>query len=232
MPADNWLLIVDHEPGRRAVMAAAMREWGFEVSEAASGLEAVRRVNEHHLAGVLCAWPIGRPWGGHDLLRVLRDHDERLLLVVIGVAGDVSSVRPVLQAGADLCFPSAYDLALLATQVEMGIRRLRAVPISKLHAGDLTVDIGGHRAWRGEVELSLTPNEFRLLVALMRRAGEVVSRAVLYEECWRRQDDLRLGGGHLVEVHIANLRRKLHACGSPVLHTVRSLGFVLRPVGW
>jgi len=232
MPADNWLLIVDPEPGRRGAMAAAMREWGFEVLEAASGLDAMRRVNEHHLAGVLCAWPIGRPSGGHDLLRVLRDHDERLLLVVVGVAAEASSVRAVLQAGVDLCFPSAYDLASLATQVEMGIRRLRALPMSKLHAGDLTVDINGHRAWRGEVELSLTPTEFRLLVSLVRRAGEVVSKEVLYKECWRRQDDLRFGGGHLVEVHIAALRRKLHACGSPILHTVHSLGFVLRPVGW
>ena len=92
---------------------------------------------------------------------------------------------------------------------------LRAIPMSKLHAGDLTVDISGHRAWRGEVELSLTPTEFRLLVSLMRRAGEVVSKAVLFEECWRRQDDGRFGGSHLVEVHLANLRRKLHAVARP-----------------
>jgi DNA-binding response OmpR family regulator len=223
------LLIVGRGKERREEMGIAMRSGGFDIVEAASGLETVRLMNERIPDAIVCLWPRRGPHGELDLLRFLRDHDDHLLIVVVGVATEASRLREVLEAGADLCFPNSYDLDSLVTTVEMAIRRRRRVTIAKIHAGDLTVDITGHQSWRGEVELSLTPIEFRLLVSLMEHAGGVVSKATLLEECWRRYDDARLGGGHLVEVHLAALRHKLHSCGPPILYTVRAQGFILRP---
>jgi two-component system OmpR family response regulator len=201
---------------------------GLEVVEASSAVEAVRLVDEGPVAGAVCGWPLRGPRGGLVLLRFLRNHDERVLIVVRVAAIELSSVRRITQAGADLCFPSSYDLDALAVQMDIGARRRQAVPRKRFNVGQLKIDLPGHQAWKGENKLSLTSTEFRLLNSLMQHAGEVVTKSVLLEECWRRREDVALGGGHLVEVHIASLRKKLHASGSPMLQTVHGQGFVLR----
>jgi DNA-binding response OmpR family regulator len=112
--------------------------------------------------------------------------------------------------------------------VELALQRRLTVSKSKLRCGDLVIDIPAHRVWRGESDVSLTSVEFRLLVILIEHCEEVVSKSLLLKEVWRRQDDARLGGGHLVEVHIGSLRKKLDALGPPILHTIRGQGFILR----
>jgi two-component system OmpR family response regulator len=231
MESKPRLIVVGSASERRTELALTMRIASiFEVVEAASGLETIRLVNERATVAVVCVWPLRGRQVGLDLLRFLRSNDERLLIAVVGVRVETWGVREVLRAGADLYFPNPFDLDLVAAHMEMGIRR-RSVPESKLRAGDLMVDVSGHQAWRGEVELSLTPSEFRLLVSLVQHVGEVVSKGVLLRECWRRHDDPGGGGGHLVEVHTTALRHKLHACGLPILHTVYGVGYVIRPQG-
>jgi DNA-binding response OmpR family regulator len=209
-----------------------MRARGFTVIETSASLMAARLRNEEGIACIVFLWPIRGPHDGLDLLNQLRDDDPRVVLVVVGIDIESQSVHAVLRSGADLCCRDASDPELLAVHIASWAARRRSLPLSKLRVGDLTVDLSGHRVWRGEVEISLTPIEFRLMVSLIRHAGEVVSKAQLLEECWRRHDDVSFGGGHLVEVHLAALRRKLHGTGPPILHTVRAHGFVLRPPGF
>jgi two-component system, OmpR family, response regulator len=230
MLATPRLLIVDGDGERRTGYTRGFRTSGFNVVEAESGQEAVGFANEWTPHAVVCAWPLRGSRSGLDLLRFLRHRDERMLIVVVGVLDGAAKMREVIEAGADFCLPADYDEDLLVTQVEASLeRRTSTVSSSKLRCGDLSIDILGCQAWRGEGELALTPVEFRLLVALTKHCGEVVSKPRLLEEVWRRHDDARLEGGHLVDVSIASLRKKLNAIGSPILHTVRSQGFVLRP---
>jgi two-component system OmpR family response regulator len=169
-------------------------------------------------------------------VRLLRSYDERILIVVIGLTIVASNVREALLAGADLCLPASYNVDSLAVHMELDIRRRRPVSLpkkvplrKKVEVGDLTLDISAHQVWRGEVEILLTRIEFRLLTSLVEHAGNVVSKAVLFEECWRRHDDPRGEDDHLVEVHVAQLRKKLHAGGVPILRTIYGVGYVLRP---
>jgi two-component system OmpR family response regulator len=223
------LLVVGPNSDGRTVIASAMKAWDFDVVEAPSNNAAVHLVKERRPFGVVCTWPAQGIQNGLGLLHFLRHFDERMLIVVIGVTVTASRVREHLQAGADLCLPASYDLDALAVHMEVGTLRRQAASAPRLHIGDLMIDIRGHRVWRGDSVLSLTPIEFRLLVILSERVGEVVPKTVLFEECWRRHDDPRGGAGHLVEVHINALRRKLHASGPPLLHTAFALGYVLRP---
>jgi two-component system, OmpR family, response regulator len=200
-----------------------------------------RTPDTYHLAGIkrgtaTSNFHAQRDNLGVDLVRLLRSYDERTLIVVIGLTIVATNVREVLQAGADLCLPAAYNVDALAVHMEFGIRRRRTaalpkkVPLrKKVEVGDLTLDIPAHQVWRGEVEIPLTRIEFRLLTSLVEHAGNVVSKAVLFEECWRRHDDPRGEDDHLVEVHVAQLRKKLHASGVPILRTIYGVGYVLRP---
>jgi two-component system OmpR family response regulator len=223
------LIVVDSNRERRGRLVEAMKIGDFDVTEAASGAELFRLLTKQSPVAVVLGWPLRGSHGQSDLLRHLRDLDWRMLIAVLGVAAEAIEVRYVLEAGADLCFPSDYDLDALAVHVELGLRLRGSASGRRMHVGDLTIDMDIRQVWRAEVALSLTPIEFRLLASLMREAGHVVSKTTLLEECWRRHDDTRHGGGHLVEVHIAALRQKLHACGPPVLRTVRGHGFVLQP---
>jgi DNA-binding response OmpR family regulator len=235
--SERRLLIVGPDPERRTALEVAMRAADFDVIEAASNAKATRLANEHIPAGVICAWPPKGVRGGVDLVRFLRSCDERILIVVIGLSiVTTSNVREALQAGADLCLPASYNVDSLAVHMDVGIRRRRTVslpmkvpPRKTAKVGDLTLDIPAHQVWRGEVEIPLTRIEFRLLTSLVEHAGNVVSKAVLFEECWRRHDDPRGDDDHLVEVHVAQLRKKLHASGVPILRTIYGVGYVLRP---
>jgi two-component system OmpR family response regulator len=88
----------------------------------------------------------------------------------------------------------------------------------------VTVDEAGHTVRRAGEEIDLTPTEFDLLRAFVRRPGVVVAKNALLAEVWGfDQYD-----GNVVEVHMSSLRRKLEQHGPRLIHTVRAVGYVLR----
>jgi DNA-binding response OmpR family regulator len=228
MDAAPRLLIIGADAKRRLAWTTAMWSAGIDVLEVESEKDALRLTGEWRPTGVVCTWPLQELRRGLDLLRFLRRYDNDMLIVLVGAHMNVQSLREVLAAGVDLYFPDSYEEDLLVVQVELALQRRLTVSKSKIRCGDLVIDIPAHRVWRGESDVSLTSVEFRLLVILIEHCEEVVSKSLLLKEVWRRQDDARLGGGHLVEVHIGSLRKKLDALGPPILHTIRGQGFILR----
>jgi two-component system OmpR family response regulator len=208
-----------------------MEESGvFDVVEATSALRAIALIDHRAFNGIVCLWPLGEGQGGLDFLRALRKKERNVLIAVVADRVEQWGVREVLRAGADHYYltHSPFDLDLVAAHMEMGIRG-RSVAETNFRAGDLRVDVGRHQVWRGEREISLTRIQFRLLVFLLEHAGEVVSKGVLFNEGWKRHDDPQGNSDHLVEVHLSELRKKLHAGGEPILHTIHGVGYVLRP---
>jgi two-component system OmpR family response regulator len=98
-----------------------------------------------------------------------------------------------------------------------------------LVAGDLRLDPGSHRCWRGETEIALAPREFSLLELLFRRVGEPVKRREILDEVW---DWAVSDSTNLVEVYIGYLRRKVDApFGRRSIQTLRGRGYRLDPGG-
>ncbi|MBL7309378.1 winged helix-turn-helix transcriptional regulator, partial [Escherichia coli] len=76
---------------------------------------------------------------------------------------------------------------------------------------------------RGARDLELLPRELKLLEYLMRRPGQIVTRAMLFEEVWNYRFTPK---SNLIDVHVGRLRRKLEAAGEPpLIHSVRGTGF-------
>jgi len=101
-----------------------------------------------------------------------------------------------------------------------------AVRPTLLHVGDVTVDLRARAVRRGDAPVTLRPKEFELLVALMRRAGDVIGRRELLHDVWGYSDSV---ASRTVDTHIAELRRKLgHADGQPGhIATVARTGYRL-----
>jgi DNA-binding response OmpR family regulator len=156
--------------------------------------------------------------------RVRRSGDAPL--VVLTRSTLVDDRLAAFEAGADDVWVQPVPLAELRWKVSAATRR-SASRADTLALGDLRIDTVAHLVERNGQALDLTALEFSLLVALGRHQRAVLSKTQLLTMVW--------GFDHhdvnLVEVHVSALRRKLEAAGPRILHTVRGVGYVLRPLG-
>jgi two-component system OmpR family response regulator len=131
-----------------------------------------------------------------------------------------------LRLGADDYITKPFAMEELSARVAALIRRLHGAHEQQLEVGDLTVDISGGTAHRGENQLQLTATEFRILALLASRPGKIVSQAQIASAVWPTESSPE---SNAVEVHVARLRRKLDEGGAPpLLHTVRGMGYTVR----
>ena len=155
--------------------------------------------------------------GGSD--RVTREGRRRCRLDAL--AGDVPDQhRPAPLAGLEEVVEVAADLACLPE---------RAEPDRDLEAGDLRLNPATHQVWRGDTAVELTPRQFSMLEFLLRRAGDVVSKATILAHVW---DFSFEGDPNIVEVYVRQLRLRIdEPFGRNSVQTVRLVGYRLDPEG-
>ena len=217
------ILIVEDEPKTAAYLKKGLDENGFVVDIAGDGETGL------HLASsriydlvVLDAMLPGRD-GWSVLQEMQREpHTPVLMLTARGSVAD--RVRG-LEAGADDYLVKPFAFSELLARIRNVLRRAPLRQPDVLQIGDLTVDLTRQRAERGGRRLDLTPKEFKLLALLARRGGEVLSRTLIAEQVWDMNFD---SDTNVVDVHVRRLRTKLdEPFPSPLLHTVRGVGYVL-----
>ena len=147
-------------------------------------------------------------------------------VTVCAARSTVSDRIAGLKLGADDYISKPFALEEVIARVEAVIRRHRGHGGSVLMVADVSMDLSEGRAQRGGRYLDLTGFEFRILAALMRSRGRLVTYAQLAEAVW----SLETGpGSNALEVHVSRIRQKLEAGGEPrLIHTVRGVGYVLR----
>jgi two-component system OmpR family response regulator len=126
-----------------------------------------------------------------------------------------------LDAGADDYLIKPFSLTELSARLRALARRGVVERPTELVVGELRLDPASRRVWRSEKEVQLSPKEFALLEALMRRPGQVLSRLELLEHAWDFSYDNR---SNVVDVYVRYLRQKL---GSDLFETVRGAGYRL-----
>src|SRR5262245_22845291 len=164
---------------------------------------------------------------GLEVLRRLRAAGHDVPVCVLSARDEIGDRVAGLEAGADDYVVKPFALEEVVARLHALLRRRPPPDGDILTVGDLELDQAGHRARRGGRDLELMRRELELLRLFMRHPGQVISREQLHEEVWGYDFDPKT---NVADVFVGYLRRKLEASGEPrVLHTVRGVGFVLRP---
>jgi DNA-binding response OmpR family regulator len=164
---------------------------------------------------------------GLEVCRRLRDAGVPTPVLVLTARDEVEDRVRGLDAGADDYLGKPFALAELLARVRALARRPpQQRGERELRLADLTLDVAGHRAWRGGRAIALSAKEFALLEFLLRHAGQVLTRQQIIEHVWRYDYD---GHDTVVDTYIHYLREKIDAgAAQRLVHTVRGVGYVLR----
>ena len=217
------VLLVDDDARIRRTVGAGLRLEGFDVVPASGGRAALAAVEQIEPAVMLLDMAMP-DLDGLEVLRRLRDAGHDLPVCVLSARDEIGDRVAGLEAGADDYVVKPFALEEVVARLNALLRRRPPQSDDLVEVGDLELDLAGHRALRAGRDLELTRRELELLSVFMRHPGEVVSRERLHEEVWGYDFDPKT---NVADVFVGYLRRKLG--DPPVLHTVRGVGFVLRP---
>jgi DNA-binding response OmpR family regulator len=216
------ILVVEDDDAIRAAVQRGLRERGFAVATAATGLAGLEHVLHEAPQAVLL--DLGLPdVDGLTLLSMIRAASQVPIIVITAQDDDPTMVR-ALDGGADDYVVKPFGTEQVAARIRAVLRRGgRSTPAEALRVGELVVDERTRTATLAGVPLDLARKEFDVLLLLASRSGEVVTKRELLTEVWNQAYG---GSDRTVDVHLSWLRRKLgeSAAEPRYLVSVRGVG--------
>ncbi len=213
----------------RGFLRATLRAQGYQVVEAATAREGLAQAAGRNPEVILL--DLGLPDAdGLDVARDLR-RQLRAPIIVISARGQEHDKVTALDRGADDYLTKPFGVAELLARVRVALRHAALpanAPLRPVFAvGNLRVDLVRRQVFRDTKEVHLTPTEYKLLVALIRQAGRVITHRQLLQEVWGAN---YVDQGHYLRVYMAHLRHKLESDPSRprLLATEPGIGYRLR----
>jgi two-component system OmpR family response regulator len=221
-------LVVDDEPNLAELLATALRYEGWQVEHALTGHAAIRRAKE--LEPDVVVLDVMLPdLTGLEVLGRMRTTHPNVPVLFLTAKDAVEDRIAGLTAGGDDYVTKPFSLEEVVARLRALLRRTGATTghqDAQLVVGDLRMDEDSHEVWRGTDDIHLTATEFELLRYFMRNPRRVLSKAQILDRVW--QYDFG-GQANIVELYVSYLRRKIDKGRTPMLHTLRGVGYVLRP---
>jgi two-component system OmpR family response regulator len=223
-------LVVDDEPAISELVSMALRYEKFEVRTASSGRDAVAEAKEFN-PDIIVLDIMLPDFDGLEVMRRIRA-DNADVPVLFLTAKDAVADRVVgLTAGGDDYVTKPFSVEELVARIRGIVRRSilasEAREDPEIVVGDLVLNEETYEVFRGDVRVELTATEFELLRYLMRNPKRVLSKAQILDRVWSYDFG---GRSSIVEIYISYLRKKIDTLGPAMIHTVRGVGYVLRPV--
>jgi DNA-binding response OmpR family regulator len=232
--APHSALVVDDEQHLRELVRGYLEREGFAVHVADNGRTALELARQHEPTVVVLDLMLPEV-DGLEVCRRLRTFSDAYVIMLTARAEEIDRIIG-LEVGADDYLTKPFSPRELVARVRAMLRRPRegsagpgsaAPPLDvppPQHFGDLTIDHGRREVSLRGAALPLTPLEFALLTSLAAHPGRVFTRAQLLERVWGQD---YFGDDHVVDVHIANLRKKLgdDPAAPRFVETVRGVGY-------
>ncbi|WP_426254674.1 response regulator transcription factor [Sphingomonas sp. DC2300-3] len=218
------ILLIEDDDGTADEISLELTASGHDVTRVAA-LEPARALSAGEPFDLLILdrqLPDGE---GLELLSDLRRNGQRTPALVLSALGSLDDRVRGLRAGGDDYLPKPFALVELIARVEALLRRPNDTRATRLIAGPLELDLLAGTATRAGRPLGLLPRELKLLDYMVRRAGQIVTRAMLLRDVWGYSFE---PDTNVVDVHLGRLRRKIDGEGeTPMIRNVRGQGYVL-----
>jgi two-component system, OmpR family, response regulator len=222
------VLVVDDEPSLAELLGSVLRHEGWEIQTAGSGTEAVRAAREFEPDAIVL--DIMLPdFDGLEVLRRVRAQLPHVSVLFLTAKDAVQDRVSGITAGGDDYVTKPFSLEEVLARLRGVLRRAgmtRASAGTELTVADLAMDEDAREVRRGGEPIELTATEFELLRFLMRNPRRVLSKAQILDRVWNYDFG---GQAHVVELYISYLRKKIDSGREPLIHTVRGVGYVMKP---
>ncbi len=223
------LLIVDDDMELCSMLGEYLTPEGFDVDSVHDGKSGAQKVIEGSYDAMVLDVMLPE-LNGFEVLKAIRGHSDIPVLMLTARGDDVDRIVG-LEIGADDYLPKPFNPRELVARLRAILRRAGETSAARkssqtLEVGVIAINTGMMRAQVASQEANLTGAEFRVLVTLMRSAGQVVSRETLTQQALGRKLTLY---DRSIDTHVSNLRKKLAAAGcdeSPI-RNVRGAGYIL-----
>ena len=220
-------LIVEDDHTIAAFLVKGLREAGFAVDHAPDGEAGLAAATEQPYDAAIVDLMLPKR-DGLSLIEELRRRGITTPVLILSARRSVDDRVRGLQTGGDDYLTKPFAFAELLARVQALVRRAsRAPEPTTLTVDDLTLDLLSRRVTRAGKPIDLRPREFVLLEYLMRNVGKVVSKTMILSHVWEYNFDPQT---NIVDVLVSRLREKIdRPFEKKLLHTVRGVGYVLRP---
>jgi len=219
------VLVIEDDEGTAEEIVTALGDRGYILDRAADGVDGLQRAR---VGGwdVLVVDRMLPELDGLSVIEALRSEGISTPVLVLSALNAVNDRVRGLRAGGDDYLAKPFALSELAARLEALLRRPAEARATVLRIGPLELDLLSRKSCWGRRELVHLPREFQLLEYMMRREGQVLTRAMLLENVWNYRF---VPQTNLVDVHIGRLRRKVDSPDEPpMILSVRGVGFMLR----
>lgn len=222
------VLVVDDEPGLTESLTAAFRFRGWEADSASTGEDALAKTRR--MPPDVIVLDVGLPdTDGFTLLPHLRAIHPDACVLFLTARDAVDDRIQGIEVGGDDYVTKPFSLGEVLARARGLARRaglLRSQDSERLQVDDLVVELDTHMVQRGGDQIDLTATEFAVLSYLAARPKRVVSKEELLEQVWGYDFG---ASSHVVELYISYVRKKIDAGRPPLIHTVRGIGYSMRP---
>ncbi len=222
------VLLVDDERALTNLVRMALKYEGWDIEVAHDAAEAVEKYRAQ--SPDLLVLDIMLPdMDGVSVLAELRTSGPYTPTLFLTARDSVHDRVTGLTAGGDDYMTKPFSLEELVARLRGLLRRsahLTPPDDETLVVGDLTLDAASREVTRGGEEVSLTSTEFELLRLLMRNQRKALSRSDILRQVWNYDFG---GRSSIVDLYVSYLRKKIDADREPMIHTVRGVGYLLRP---
>ncbi len=222
------VLVVDDEANLSDLLRMAMESEGWDARTAANGQEALNRIRE--FAPDLVVLDIMMPGlDGMEVLKRLRSAGNEVPVLFLSAKDAVEDRIAGISAGGDDYLTKPFNLEEVVVRLRGMARRHVAAAVendARLQVDDLVLDEETYEVERAGQPIKLTAKEFELLRYLMQNPRRVLSRAQILDQVWSYDFG---GTSSVVEIYISYLRKKIDTIGEPLIHTVRGVGYTIKP---
>ncbi|MGO2658558.1 response regulator transcription factor [Mycetocola reblochoni] len=223
------VLVVDDESTLTELLRMALKYEGWDVRTAANGQQALSTAREFEPDAIVL--DIMLPdLDGLQVLHRLRSGGDDVPVLFLTAKDSLDDRLAGLTAGGDDYVTKPFSLEEVVARLRGLIRRSTLLQATGdgpvITVGDLSLNEESHEVSRAGTDIELTATEFELLRYLMRNPKRVLSKAQILDRVWSYDFG---GKASVVEIYISYLRKKIDAGRQPMIHTIRGVGYVLKP---